>query len=206
MRSPPPPRPLASAPPRTQRHGRQAVSWARAAQDGVWVVSGSERPDPADQLAYDYEFRLPSSVAQRRAGLDEPVLLRAGAAPAQSGLGGSPYRYRAGIRGILRHLPLGQPNQSGRPGASRNARPAPLVRRAAIAAGLSLAETAALARHANARVTAQVYAGLPTTATRWRRRRPSTAGSGWNRSRRGRGPTGGRRFCSEGLIFGTRGF
>ena len=30
----------------------------------------------------------------------------------------------------------------------------------ALAAGLSLAETAALARHANARVTAQVYAGL----------------------------------------------
>ena len=30
----------------------------------------------------------------------------------------------------------------------------------ALAAGLSLAEAAALARHANARVTAQVYAGL----------------------------------------------
>jgi integrase len=39
----------------------------------------------------------------------------------------------------------------------------------ALAAGLSLAETAALARHANARVTAQVYAGL---ADDGRRRRP----------------------------------
>jgi integrase len=35
----------------------------------------------------------------------------------------------------------------------------------ALAAGLSLAETAALARHENARVTAQVYAGLAEVAT-----------------------------------------
>jgi trehalose 2-sulfotransferase len=35
---------------------RQAVSWARAAQDGVWVVSDTEPPVPLAEPAYDYGF------------------------------------------------------------------------------------------------------------------------------------------------------
>lgn len=35
---------------------RQAVSWARAAQDGVWVVSDTEPAVPAAETAYDYDF------------------------------------------------------------------------------------------------------------------------------------------------------
>jgi trehalose 2-sulfotransferase len=35
---------------------RQAVSWARAAQDGVWVVSDAELATPAAEPAYSYEF------------------------------------------------------------------------------------------------------------------------------------------------------
>lgn len=34
----------------------QAVSWARAAQDGVWVVSDAEPPAPVAEPVYDYEF------------------------------------------------------------------------------------------------------------------------------------------------------
>jgi LPS sulfotransferase NodH len=35
---------------------RQAVSWARAAQDGVWVVSDAEAPAPAGEPTYGFEF------------------------------------------------------------------------------------------------------------------------------------------------------
>lgn len=35
---------------------RQAVSWARAAQDGVWVVSDTEPAAPAAPPNYDHEF------------------------------------------------------------------------------------------------------------------------------------------------------
>ena len=35
---------------------RQAVSWARAAQDGVWVVSDTEPARPTAEPAYDYQF------------------------------------------------------------------------------------------------------------------------------------------------------
>jgi trehalose 2-sulfotransferase len=35
---------------------RQAVSWARAAQDGVWVVSDTEPPAPSGEPVYDREF------------------------------------------------------------------------------------------------------------------------------------------------------
>ena len=35
---------------------RQAVSWARAAQDGVWVVSGTEPAAPVAEPVYTYEF------------------------------------------------------------------------------------------------------------------------------------------------------
>jgi LPS sulfotransferase NodH len=34
----------------------QAVSWARAAQDGVWVVSDTEVAAPASEPAYTYDF------------------------------------------------------------------------------------------------------------------------------------------------------
>ena len=35
---------------------RQAVSWARAAQEGVWVVSDTAPATPAAEPAYDYDF------------------------------------------------------------------------------------------------------------------------------------------------------
>jgi LPS sulfotransferase NodH len=35
---------------------RQAVSWARAAQDGVWVVSEAEPAAPVAEPVYDYDF------------------------------------------------------------------------------------------------------------------------------------------------------
>lgn len=35
---------------------RQAVSWARAAQDGVWVVSDTEPAAPVTEAAYSYEL------------------------------------------------------------------------------------------------------------------------------------------------------
>jgi LPS sulfotransferase NodH len=35
---------------------RQAVSWARAAQDGVWVVSAAEPAAPVAEPAYSYDF------------------------------------------------------------------------------------------------------------------------------------------------------
>jgi len=35
---------------------RQAVSWARAAQDGIWAVSDTDRPNPMGEPAYDYEL------------------------------------------------------------------------------------------------------------------------------------------------------
>jgi LPS sulfotransferase NodH len=35
---------------------RQAVSWARAAQDSVWVVSETEPAVPTAELAYDHEL------------------------------------------------------------------------------------------------------------------------------------------------------
>jgi trehalose 2-sulfotransferase len=34
----------------------QAVSWARAAQDGVWVVSDTELAVPVAEPAYSYDF------------------------------------------------------------------------------------------------------------------------------------------------------
>jgi trehalose 2-sulfotransferase len=34
----------------------QAVSWSRAAQGGVWVVSDTEPPSPAAPASYNYEF------------------------------------------------------------------------------------------------------------------------------------------------------
>jgi LPS sulfotransferase NodH len=35
---------------------RQAVSWARAAQDGVWIVSAAEPAQPVAEPHYDYDF------------------------------------------------------------------------------------------------------------------------------------------------------
>lgn len=88
---------------------RQAVSWARAAQDGVWVVSESEAADPAAQPVYDYEFVSNLVV----------LLLRGerGWNRFSGQLGLIPHKvvyedlvnedsYRAVIRGILLHLQL----------------------------------------------------------------------------------------------------
>lgn len=92
---------------------RQAVSWARAAQDGVWVVSNDEPARPIGSPTYDFQFiaALESLLVKGETGwrglYQELAIV--------------PYEvvyedlstdegYSEAIRGILRHLGLDDAN------------------------------------------------------------------------------------------------
>jgi LPS sulfotransferase NodH len=88
---------------------RQAVSWLRAAQDGVWVVSDAEPANPSGQPSYDYATidGMMSLIAQGEQGWAD--LFRA--------LRVEPYDviyeelidadgYETSVRGVLRYLDL----------------------------------------------------------------------------------------------------
>jgi LPS sulfotransferase NodH len=88
---------------------RQAVSWLRAAEDGVWIVSDPEPPHASRQPTYDYNVikGMMSLIAQgEQAWLD-----------LYAELGLSPFEvvyedllssegYENSVRGVLRHLDL----------------------------------------------------------------------------------------------------
>jgi LPS sulfotransferase NodH len=88
---------------------RQAVSWARAAQEEVWVVSDTEPPKPAAEPAYSYELvaalvglLLVGEAGWRRFARE----LRIAAHVVQYEDLLTEDGYHDGIRGILRHLEL----------------------------------------------------------------------------------------------------
>jgi trehalose 2-sulfotransferase len=103
---------------------RQAVSWARMAQEGVWVVSDTEPANPTGDPEYDPVF-----IANLIRLLEEG---ERGWRQLYSELGVEPYElvyediiteegYPAAIRGVLRHLGVNDSIAIPRPRTNRQA-------------------------------------------------------------------------------------
>jgi LPS sulfotransferase NodH len=88
---------------------RQAVSWARAALDGVWVVSDSEPARPTGEPLYDFSFISNLEGLLRQGEEDWRALyLELGAVPHEvvyEDLVDTDH-YEASVQGVLRHLDL----------------------------------------------------------------------------------------------------
>jgi LPS sulfotransferase NodH len=88
---------------------RQAVSWARAAQDGVWVVSDAEPAHPAAEPAYD-EGLIAAMVGLIEEGERgwRDLCGELGIAPYEVVYENlvAPSTYEATVRGVLAHLDL----------------------------------------------------------------------------------------------------
>jgi trehalose 2-sulfotransferase len=103
---------------------RQAVSWARAAQDGRWVVSETEHPGPTGRPEYSYEL-IADLVGlllrgergwtrfYRELGLTSHKVVYEDLLTSEG--------YRASVLGVLRHLGLEDGVEVSSPGTSRQA-------------------------------------------------------------------------------------
>lgn len=91
---------------------RQAVSWARAAQDGVWVVSETERPAPTAEPSYDFGFirALEGLLADGERGWPE-LCAELGVAPLTVWYEDliDPAGYEPAMRAVLAHLGVDGP-------------------------------------------------------------------------------------------------
>ena len=88
---------------------RQAVSWLRAAEDGVWVVSENELAEPLREPTYKYEVieGMMNLIAEgEKAWLD--LSQKLGVEPLELVYEdiASPGGYEASVRRVLRHLDL----------------------------------------------------------------------------------------------------
>jgi LPS sulfotransferase NodH len=88
---------------------RQAISWLRAAQDGVWLVSDGEPAQPTAQPKYDGEviagmMDLIATGEQAWSDLYVDLGLRPLEVVYEDML--QPGGYESAVRGILRHLDL----------------------------------------------------------------------------------------------------
>jgi LPS sulfotransferase NodH len=92
---------------------RQAVSWSRATQDGVWVASAEERPRPVAEPVYDVDLirSLEGRLAEAERGWPQ-LFDELGVVPLRisyEDLVDAP-RYASVVRSVLAHLGLEGPD------------------------------------------------------------------------------------------------